>query len=190
MIVRMRPEAKLQILDLTTKNMQSFGPQTAERYLHLTSQCWAPNGKELVFEANGNVQVYEIETDRSRILVAGTEATWSPDGTWIAYRDEGHNDYYVIHPSGEGKKKLFHKGRSTSGLYWSPDARFVAYVHQDFLALDVEFYHLMVRRLEDNSETWVADGVACCIGYQWVRSPELLKRAEAAAKAKRKKGPA
>jgi hypothetical protein len=185
MILRMRPEAKLQILDLITKNMQSFGPQTAERYLHLTSQCWAPNGKELVFEANGNVQVYKIETDRLRILAAGTEATWSPDGTWIAYRDEGHNDYYVIHPSGEGNKKLFHKRRSISGLYWSPDARFVAYVQQDFFSLDVEFYHLMVRRLEDKSETRVADGVACCIGYQWVRNPELLKRAEAAAKAKK-----
>jgi hypothetical protein len=47
-----------------------------------------------------------------------------------------------------------------------------------------------VRRLEDNSETWVADGVACCIGYQWVRNLELLKPAEAAAKAKRTKGPA
>ena len=190
MTVLVRPEAKLQILDLTTKNMQTFGPQTAEQYLHLTSQCWAPNGKELVFEANGSVQVYEIETNHSRILAAGTEATWSPDGTWIAYRDEQHSDYYVIHPSGDGRKKLFHKGRAVSALYWSPDGRFVAYVHQDFFALDVEFYHLMVRRLEDNSETWVADGVACCIGYQWVRNPELLKRAEAAAKAKRMKRPA
>jgi Tol biopolymer transport system component len=189
MIVRLRPEAKLQILDLTTTNMQTFGPQTAEQYLHLTSQCWAPNGKELVFEANGNVQVYEIETDHSRILAAGTEPTWSPDGTWIAYRDEQHSDYYVIHPSGDGRKRLFHKGRAVSPLYWSPDERFVAYVHQDFFALDVEFYHLMVRRLEDNSETWVADGVACCIGYQWVRSPALLKRAEAADKAKRMKKP-
>jgi hypothetical protein len=70
------------------------------------------------------------------------------------------------------------------------DGRFVAYVHQDFFALDVEFYHLMVRRLEDNSETRVADGVACCIGYQWVRNPELLKRAEVADKAKRTKRPA
>jgi hypothetical protein len=190
MIVRMRPEAKLQILDLTTKNAQTFGPQTGEQYLHLTSQCWAPNGKELVFEANGNVQVYEIETGHSRILAAGAEPTWSPDGTWIAYRDEQHSDYYVIHPSGDGKKKLFHKARAVSALYWSPDGRFVAYVHQDFFALDVEFYHLMVRRLQDNSETWVADGVACCIGYQWVRNPELLKRVEAAAKAKRTKGPA
>lgn len=184
------PDIKLGILDLATKKMQALEPQTADRDSRFTSQCWSPDDKELVFEANGNVQVYEIATDYSRILAAGTEPTWSPDGTWISYRDEQHNDYYVIHPSGEEEQKLFHKGRSISGLYWSPDARFVAYVQQDFISLDVEFYHLMVRRLEDKSETRVADGVACCIGYQWVRNPELLKRAEAAAKAKRTKGPA
>jgi WD40 repeat protein len=184
------PDVKLGILDLATKEMQTLEPRIADRDSRFTSQCWSPDDKKLVFQANGNVQVYEIETSHSRILGAGTEATWSPDGTWIAYRDEQHSDYYVIHPSGDGREKLFHKGRAVSALYWSPDGRFVAYVHQDFFALDVEFYHLMVRRLEDNSETRVADGVACCIGYQWVRNPELLKRAEAAEKAKRTKGPA
>jgi WD40-like Beta Propeller Repeat len=179
------PDVKLGILDLATKKMQTLESRTADRDSRFTSQCWSPDDRELVFEVNGNVQVYEIATDHSRILAAGTEPTWSPDGTWIAYRNEGHSDYYAIHPSGDGRKRLFHKGRAVSALYWSPDARFVAYVHQDFLSLDVEFYHLMVRRLEDNSETRVADGVACSIGYQWVRSPDLLRRAEAAAKAKK-----
>jgi hypothetical protein len=68
-----------------------------------------------------------------------------------------------------------------SALYWSPDSRFIAYVHQDFFALDVEFYHLMVRRLEDGDEDWVANGVACCIGYQWVTNKELLPIVQAQA---------
>lgn len=184
------PDIKLGILDLGTKKMQTLEPPATDRNSRFTSQCWSPDDKNVVFVADGKVQVYEIEKDQTRTLATGTEPTWSPDGTWIAYRDEQHNDYYVIHPSGAGKKTLFHKGRAVSALYWSPDGRFVAYVHQDFFALDVEFYHLIVRRLEDNSETWVAEGVACCIGYQWVRNPELLKRAEAAAKAKRTKRPA
>lgn len=181
------PDVKLGILDLATKKMQTLEPRTTDRNSHFTSQCWSPDDKELLFEADEKVQVYETEAKHLRVLATGTEPTWSPDGNWIAYRDEQHNDYYVIRPSGDGKKKLFHKGRAASALYWSPDGRFVAYTHEDFLALDVEFYHLMVRRLEDNSETWVADGVACCIGYQWVRNPELLKRAEAGAKAKAKR---
>ena len=188
MALRKPREGRLGILDLDSKKMRTFDTETAEEFSRFTSQCWAPDDKELVFEGDGKVQVYEIEKDHTRILATGTKPTWSPDGNWIAFRDG--NYFYAIHPSGEGKKKLFHKTRAYSGLFWSPDGRFVAYVHEDFLALDVEFYHLMVRRLKDNSETWVADGVGCCIDLQWVRNPELLKRAEAAAKARRTKGPA
>ncbi|MGA8306004.1 MAG: hypothetical protein WB723_10035 [Candidatus Acidiferrales bacterium] len=182
------PNVKLGILDLATEKMQTLESQTADRESRFTSQCWSPDDKELVFEGDGKVQVYEIETDHTRILATGTKPIWSPDGNWIAFRDGDY--FYAIQPSGEGKKKLFRKTRAYSGLFWSPDGRFVAYVHEDFLALDVEFYHLMVRRLKDNSETWVADGVGCCLNFQWVRNPELLKRAEAEARAKRKKGPA
>jgi WD40 repeat protein len=171
-------EGRLGMLDLASKRMRSIDLEAAEEFLHFTSQCWSQDDKELVFETDGKVQIYEIENDHTRILATGTNPTWSPDGNWIAFHDG--NDYYAIHPSGEGKKKLFHKTRAYSGLFWSPDGRFVAYVHEDFLALDVEFYHLMVRRLKDNSETWVADGVGCCINLQWVRNPELLKHAKAA----------
>jgi hypothetical protein len=180
MALRKPREGRLGILDLASKRMRTFDMETTEEYSHFTSQCWSPDEKELVFEADGKVQVYEIEKDHTRVLATGTEPTWSPDGTWIAYRDR--KDYYVIHPSGDGKKKLFHKRRAVSGLFWSPDGRFVAYVHEDFLALDVEFYHLMVRRLADGDEDWVADGIACCIEYQWVENPELLKRALAEGK--------
>jgi hypothetical protein len=188
MALRKPREGRLGILDLDSKKMRTFDTETAEEFSRFTSQCWSPDDKELVFEGDGKVQVYEIEKDHARIVATGTKPTWSPDGNWIAFRDG--NYFYAIHPSGEGKKKLFHKTRTYAGSFWSPDGRFVAYVHQDFLALDVEFYHLMVRRLKDNSETWVADGVGCCIDLQWVRNPELLKRAEAAAKAKKTKSPA
>jgi hypothetical protein len=66
---------------------------------------------------------------------------------------------------------------AVSALFWSPDSRFVAYVPQDSFALDIEFYHLMVRRLEHGSEDWLADGVSCCINYQWVseeRCPSIF----------------
>jgi hypothetical protein len=61
-----------------------------------------------------------------------------------------------------------------SGLYWSPDSRFVAYIYQDSFGL-TEFYHLMVRRLQDNSDDWVANGVLCCINYQWVKNEQLVR---------------
>lgn len=110
------PDVKLGILDLATKKMQTLEPRTTDRNSHFTSQCWSPDDKELLFEAVEKVQVYETEAKHLRVLATGTEPTWSPDGNWIAYRDEQHNDYYVIRPSGDGKKKLFHKGRAACDL--------------------------------------------------------------------------
>ena len=129
--------------------------------------------------AHGNLRIFTISRGESRELTTGTDSSWSPEGYWIAYHDR--DNYYVIRPSGEDKRKLFHKTRVVSALYWSPDSRFIAYVRQDFFALDVEFYHLMVRRLEDGDEDWVANGVACCIGYQWVTNKELLPIVQAQA---------
>jgi hypothetical protein len=97
------PDVKLGILDLATEKMQTLESQTADRDSRFTSQCWSPDDKELVFEGDGKVKVYETETGHSRILAAGTEPTWSPDGTWIAYRDKQQSSYYAIHPSGEGR---------------------------------------------------------------------------------------
>lgn len=181
MTVRIGPYAKLGILDLGSSQMRTFESQgPLNDTPHFTSQCWSPDDRQVVFGNDGSVQLTEIGKDELRILARGTKPTWSPDGNWIAFHDG--NSFYAIRPSGTGKRKLFHKTRAVSALFWSPDSRFVAYVHADFFALDVEFYHLMVRRLEDGAEDWVADGVECCISYQWVTNPALLKQAKDAGK--------
>lgn len=140
-------------------------------------QCWSPDGKRIVYEAGsggGDVSVYDLESGISTRIAEGNEPTWSPDVNRIAFRRG--DTYYTVSPSGGPAIKLFHKRRAISALYWSPDSRFVAYVHQDYFALDVEFYHLMVRRLEDGDEDWVADGADAAAWWcQWVSNPSLLK---------------
>lgn len=134
MTVFIKPNANLGILDLGSKQMHTFEPRgQIDQRSHFTSQCWSQDDRRVVYETEGNVQVYEIGDQNWRILAKGTQPTWSPDGNWIAYRDG--DSYYAIRPAGEDKKKLFHKTRAVSGLYWSPDSRFVAYVHQDSLHL-------------------------------------------------------
>ena len=74
---------------------------------------------------------------------------------------------------------MFHKTRAVSGLYWSPDSRFVAYRHQDFFGtLDVELYHFIIRRLADGSEFSVEEPENGELG-QWVENPLLIKWIEA-----------
>jgi Tol biopolymer transport system component len=147
----------------------------------VTSECWSPDGKQIAYESSdGNVLVYDFGTRNSTKLTKGTGPTWSPHGNWIAFQDG--DTYYAIHPYGGHPKKLFHRTRAVSALYWSPDSRFVAYVHQDFFALDTEFYHPMVRRLEDGSENWIADGedASWAMNYQWVQNPRLLEQVKSA----------
>lgn len=140
----------------------------------LNPQCWSPDGKQIVYETDDrDILVYDFKSGASTYIAKGTEPTWSPGGNRIAFRDG--DTYYTVSPFGGAAKKLFHKRRAISAVYWSPDSRFVAYVHQDFFALDVEFYHLMVRRLEDGSEDWVADGEDAAAWWcQWVSNPKLL----------------
>lgn len=170
-------DAELEVMDLGSISIDEVGSKA-----ELTSQCWSPDDRRIVYESDGSVSVYELGQDKStiRVLGKGTYPTWSPDGQWIAFLDR--DTYYAIHPDGRGLKKLFHKSGSYSGLLWSPDSRIVAYVSQvgffegQWRYIDAEIYKLRVRRLEDNSEDWLAEGQLIGESFQWVTSPELLKR--------------
>ncbi len=167
------PEVKLEILNLGSGVDQTVAPSVKE----LTSQCWSPDDKKIVYEAGDGVRIYEVGNEGSSTLLApgGKEPTWSPDGNWIAFR-EG-DTFYEIRPDGRDKRKLFHRRDVYTPLWWSPDSRFVAYVALVPFAID-DFYRLRVRRLEDNS-----DDQLCPTTYGGTRTTtgrpvELMKRLE------------
>src|SRR6202453_1264870 len=165
------PELKLEILNLGSGVDQTVAPSVKE----LTSQCWSPDDKKIVYEAGDGVRISEVGNEKSSTLLApgGKEPTWSPDGNWIAFR-EG-DTFYEIRPDGRDKRKLFHRRDVYTPLWWSPDSHFVAYVALVPFAID-DFYRLRVRRLEDNSDDWVAEG-QIADNYQWLISPQLVRQA-------------
>jgi Tol biopolymer transport system component len=166
---------RVAVLNVATDSVQDLSSDIGR----LTSQCWSPGGKEIVFESEGKVIVQNVEDGKQRMLAIGKVPTWSPDGNWIAFFDELDHSYYVIHPSGEGRKKLFHHRGAMAGLYWSPDSRIVAYVVEIGGFLSLEAYKLHVRRLEDGSEDWVDDSdLGCCEGLQWITNRALLSQLE------------
>jgi hypothetical protein len=170
------PDAELVVMDLGTEVVT----EEMEPRAQLTSQCWSPDGKKIVYQAEGSVRIYELGKDKSSVLVLakGEEPTWSPDGNWIAFLD--HNAYYAVRPDGRDRKKLFHHSDVYSGLWWSPDSRMVAYVALARFAID-DVYELRVRRLEDNSECWVAAG-QIADDFQWVTNPQLLQQVKSDAR--------
>jgi WD40 repeat protein len=166
------PERHLQVMDVASGDIQTLPIEGATDQQVITSQCESPDGKKIVYRSNdGYVSVYDFEMGSSISLAKGENPTWSPVGDWIAFRDG--ETYYAIRPSGEGRKKLFHKTRAISGLWWSPDARFVAYIHEDLISF-LGYSRVMVRRLADGSEVWVAQGVGAGDSFQWVQNPELV----------------
>jgi Tol biopolymer transport system component len=170
-IHRGSPDVKLEILNLGSGVDQTVAPSVKE----LTSQCWSPDDKKIVYEAGDGVRIYEVGSDKSSTLLApgGKDPTWSPDGNWIAFR-EG-DTFYEIRPDGRDKKKLLRRRDVYSPLWWSPDSRFVAYVASVPFAID-DFYRLRARRLVDESEDWIAEGQILS-DYQWLISPQLVNQA-------------
>jgi dipeptidyl aminopeptidase/acylaminoacyl peptidase len=141
------------------------------------SQCWSPDDKQFVYESAGEARLYDVGENRSRVLVQGKHPTWTPDGNRIVFLQGDR--YYATGPSGTEKQMIFKTFHPRTGLFWSPDSRFVAYVSQSKFfecgfALDVETYCLRVRRLQDNWEWRVTPSNEEC-RCQWITNKELAR---------------
>jgi len=137
--------------------------------------------KKISSKPNAQVEPRSMTIEKLYMTRQVGRPTWSPDGNWIAFLH--HGAYYAIRPNGQERKKLFHRSGTESPLYWSPDSRIVAFVSPEgffeggWRAIDADNYKLRVRRLDDNSEDWIAyvDGAR---SYQWVTNPQLVKQVE------------
>jgi WD40 repeat protein len=171
----------LAVLDIASKRMLPIAIH-ADQKMYVTSQCWSPDGKSLLYDLDGAVRLYRIDSDRADPIAKGSDATWSPDGNWTAFRDG--DIYYALRADGSERKELFrnHWGRAVSALYWSPDSRIVASVRElGFLqggALDAELNQLRARRLEDGSDEALGpNGVYWYANYTWIKADELRRPA-------------
>lgn len=167
------PNDYLQILSLGSRMIQEMDVRA-----YVTSQCWSPDDKQIVYVADGTVRVYTLEQKQWRVLAKGKDPTWSADGNWIAFLDD--DAYYAIRPSGNERKLLFKVKGALTGLWWSPDSRIVAYASRaaffesSWKLIDVGDVRLRVRRLEDNSEDWIAKLSDVYVpSFQWIRTNEL-----------------
>ncbi len=158
----------LQILDLKTGATELIG-DGSEAFVD--SQCWSPDDKQVIYTVNKPlgiqiVRIYDTQQKKSKDLANGSHATWSPDGNWIAFLYCPPSlrgcKYYGIRTS-TNKQTLLFKTDGETGLSWSPDSRFVAYVNgaNAFERTPSqqlrEMRRLRVRRLEDNAEDSFAD---------------------------------
>ena len=160
---------KLVIFDLNTGQTEVID---GEFDTFAVPQCWSPDDKQIVYTVNKPVgirilRLYDTRLKASKDLASGGFGTWSPDGKWIAYLFCPPSlrgcAYYRIRTSTGEQRLFFTADDDETGLSWSPDSRYVAYVSMARLfertpsEMVREMVRLRVRRLEDNVEYPCAD---------------------------------
>jgi len=115
---------------------------TAERRLTTTlpsiGPLWSPQGGQLLFfaksEERWNLYVIDADGTHEQRLTnmprVAQFATWSPDGSQIAFsagNEDGRNDIYVINTDGAGLHRLTSPDSHDNGPVWSPDGEYIAY---------------------------------------------------------------
>jgi WD40 repeat protein len=174
----------LKILDLKSGHVEPVD----EIDSFATSQCWSPDGKQFVYTLNkaGGIQtvrLYDTTEKKSHDLADGGNATWSPDGKWIAYLHcppELYNcEYDEIRPDGRERQRIFAVEVATGALLWSPDSKMVAYIGENKSSVDPPGVEqgpneLRVRLLDSQSEDWAAHfSESDSPFFQWAKITEM-----------------
>ena len=92
----------------------------------------APDGQRAIVVARGDLFSVPMKEGTSRALAKTSnaherDATWSPDGKWIAYNSDesGENELYVRAQDGKGQSQQLTRGADTYYYrpIWSPDSK-------------------------------------------------------------------
>src|SRR5262249_2928326 len=98
----------------------------------VTSYEASPDGKRALFGAHGEVFTVPVKEGATRNLtdtpgVHERNATWSPDGKWVAFVADasGEDEVWVTRSDGGGKPRQVTKGGDTYKyeIAWSPDSK-------------------------------------------------------------------
>jgi Tol biopolymer transport system component len=157
---------------------------------------WSPDGKHMLFissyedpdQAKSAVYILDLQTGGQRRVTdfgQGTSATWSPDGTQIAFSmgDDKTSDVYIVSFDGQSTRCLTDSKTVNARPAWSPDGKTIAYLAMNPLGLgntDVGVYAVnpdgtnrkMISSIMAYSALWSPDGKLLLI--QWDGGASLM----------------
>jgi Tol biopolymer transport system component len=98
----------------------------------------SPDGTRLAYGTTraGGVKMRILTLATGQVTTMDFSANvprWSPDGQWIAFRDENDQSIRVVRPDGTGLRTISPAGRRyTLGHGWSPDGKWVIAAQETF----------------------------------------------------------
>jgi DNA-binding CsgD family transcriptional regulator len=156
---------------------------------NIQDAVWSPDERRIAFVRDQHLGVLDVADGTDTTIVPELTAiylpdfygnghlAWSPDGEWIAFGHwtleepvtQGRSDLYVVRPDGSDLRRLTDSPRAKRYLSFSPDGKYLAYVHSadngDNLGI-----------VDVASGTLVATSVKVAIPLspQWVSNDALL----------------
>jgi len=107
-------------------SFQSLSSQVALDNFHY--EFFAPGGRELLIAAtHGELELWQVEPLRKRLLLAGTAGTWSPDGRELLVRlspGVAEPVTYQLRDTADGSLRWELPGACLAE--WSPNGRYIA----------------------------------------------------------------
>lgn len=133
----------------------------------------SPDGKQVLYtrtwidqlndRRESAVWIMNVDGTRSRFLVKGSDAKWSPDGTRIAYTapgEPGGTQIWVRYMDAEGATtQITRLMESPSDIEWSPDGKSLA-------------FGMLVRQSDD----WRIAMPAAPRGAKWTEPPRVVTK--------------
>ena len=142
--------AKLASLDPDVNKVKNEREKERLTRYHVAAYLWAPDSKHLIFDSQGQLWHYDLETQTAVQFTSAPEASgdpkFSPDGNHLAYTRK-HN-LYVRPVNGKEEKALTKDTGENlfngdidwvyaeelgvrSNYFWSPDSKEIVFLHMD-----------------------------------------------------------
>ena len=90
------------------------------------SISWSSDGRRLVYDSDNQILVCRIDAARSTFLASGNNPTWSPGGSWIAYR-RLDGTAALVRPDDGSSRRILDNVQLGRGMQWSPDGRYLLF---------------------------------------------------------------
>lgn len=159
-------------------------PATLAATQNVFNPDWSPDGQRIVFErqigGEDLYHLYVVELASGTVERIGdrsfseTDATWSPDGTVLAYvsHERGASMISVMRADGSQPRRLSDGSRVDYSPSWSPDGAMIAFVSR--ASRSGGNHDVTVVRASGSGRRVVSDGVTNNQGPVWLPDGHLM----------------